>query len=70
MAPEIPPGKGHVLSLGKLNENIVHAHPYVLNGYELEHVFAEKDLGVTIDYDLKFEDHMAEYAHVVWSLHL
>ena len=52
------PDKCHVLSLGKL-ENIVHAHPYVLNGHELEHVFAEKDLGVTIDCDLKFEDHIA-----------
>jgi len=54
MAPEIPP-----FPLGKF-ENVVHAHPYVLNGHELEHVFAEKYLGVTIDYDLKFEGHMAE----------
>jgi len=44
---------------GKL-KNIVHAHSYALNGHELEHVFSEKDLGVTIDCNLRFDDHMTE----------
>ena len=50
--------KCHVLTLGKF-ENIMHTHRYKINGDELDHVFEEKDLGVTIDSDLKFEDHMS-----------
>ena len=50
--------KCHVLTMGKF-ENIQHAHRYVVYDNEIEHVFEEKDLGVTIDSDLKFEDHIA-----------
>ena len=50
--------KCHVLTLGKL-ENIIHAHRYTIYGKELDHVFEEKDLGVIIDSNLNFEDHIA-----------
>ena len=50
--------KCHVLTLGKL-ENVKHTQRYCLSGNELEHVFEEKDLGVTFDADLKFEDHIS-----------
>ena len=50
--------KCHVLTLGK-HENIVHAHNYHLNNHELEHVFDEKDLGIILDPELKFEEHIA-----------
>ena len=53
------PDKCHVLTLGKLH-NIKHAHNYRLGDTELEHVFNEKDLGVVIDSDLSFKDHIAE----------
>ena len=50
---EFNEGKCHVLSLGKV-ENIIHAHNYKMNGVKLEHVFEEKDLGITliVSYDL------------------
>ena len=44
------------LTLGKLN-NIRHAHRYLLNGAELEQ---EKDLGIIIDSELMFEEHIKE----------
>ena len=50
--------KCHVLTLGK-HYNIVHAHRYQLNDHELEHVFDEKDIGVILDPELKFEEHIA-----------
>ena len=50
--------KCHVLSIGKL-ENILHTQRYQIGGKELEHVFEEKDLGVLVDSDLNFEEHMA-----------
>ena len=50
--------KCHVLSLGKFDK-ITHTHRYKLYGDELEHVFEEKDLGVIIDMELTFEEHMA-----------
>ena len=53
------PEKSKVLTLGKL-ENIQHAHRYTLNDYELEHVFDQNNLGVTIDSDLKFDVHIAK----------
>ena len=46
-----------MLSIGNF-ENIVHAHNYTMNGTELEHVFEEKDLGVIIDSQLKFDEHI------------
>ena len=50
--------KCHVLTLGKIDK-IMHTHRYELYGDELDHVFEEKDLGVMIDMDLTFEEHMA-----------
>jgi len=51
------PGKCHVVTLGKL-ENIQLAFRYTVNGEEIEHVFNEKDLGVYIDSDLTFIEHV------------
>ena len=45
--------KCHVLSIGKL-ENIKHTEMYYLNSTVLEHVFEEKDLGVTIFFELPY----------------
>ena len=53
------PSNCHVLTLGK-HQNIVHAHPYQLNGEILDHVDEEKDLGVIINENLKFETHIAK----------
>ena len=50
--------KCHVLTMGKF-ENIVHTQRYTLYGDELDHVFEEKDLGVIIDMELTFEEHIA-----------
>ena len=50
--------KCHVLTMGKF-ENIQIAHRYTVYGNEMEHVFEEKDLGVTVDAELKFEEHIA-----------
>ena len=55
--------KCHVLTLGKF-ENIKHAHPYCICNNELEHVANEKDLGVVIDEELKFEEHIARKIQV------
>lgn len=49
--------KCHVLSIGD-TENIVHAHYYKMDGVLLEHVFEEKDLGVIVDHQLTFADHI------------
>jgi len=51
------PDKCHVLTLGKF-WNIQHAHPYEIAGSVLEHVDQEKDLGVIIDSELNFEEHI------------
>jgi len=51
------PQKCKVLSIG-YHHNIMYAHRYTLCGEQLEHVFNEKDLGVTIDTDLRFEEHI------------
>ena len=50
--------KCHVLTLGKLYK-IQHTHRYTLYDDELEHVFEEKDLGVIVDMNLSFEEHMS-----------
>ena len=50
--------KCHVLTLGKF-EKITHTHRYTQYGDELDHVFEEKDLGVIIDMELTFEEHIA-----------
>ena len=52
------PKKCHVLSLGKI-EDTMYTMRYKVYGNEMEHVFDEKDLGVTIDSQLTFEDHVA-----------
>ena len=52
------PDKCHVLSLGKM-ENTMYTHRYHICGQEMEHVFDEKDLGVTFDSDLSFREHIA-----------
>ena len=44
--------KCHVLTMGKF-ENIKVAHRYAVYGNEMEHVSEEKELGVTIDADLR-----------------
>ena len=51
------PDKYHVLTTGKF-ENTRHAHRYSVYEKELEHVFEEKDLGVIMDSDLNFEQHI------------
>ena len=50
--------KCHVLTIGKVF-NIQCTQRYKLSNQELEHVFEEKDLGVIIDADLKFEEHIS-----------
>ena len=50
--------KCHVLTLGKFS-NIQHTHRYLLYEAELEHVFEEKDLGVIVDMEMTFEEHIA-----------
>ena len=59
MVTPVQCGQCHVLTLGKI-ENIVHSHRYELYDEELDHVFEETDLGVTIDHELKFEDHISK----------
>ena len=49
--------KCHVLTMGK-TEDIKHTHNYKIGHEELDHVFSEKDLGVTFDTDLEFEEHI------------
>ena len=49
--------KCHVLTIGKI-ENITFTQKYEINGQELEHMFEEKDLGVTIDHELTFDEHI------------
>jgi hypothetical protein len=50
--------KCHVLTLGKF-VNILHTQRYTVYGNQMEHVFEEKDLGVTIDHEMNFEEHIA-----------
>ena len=50
--------KCHVLSMGKFS-NIKYTHRYCLGQEEVEHVFEEKDLGVIIDMNLNFQEHIS-----------
>ena len=43
--------------LGKF-ENITHTHRYKLLGKEIDHVFEEKDIGVTFDSNESLEEHI------------
>lgn len=52
------PDKCHVLTLGKL-ENIKFTKRYTILQQELEHVDIEKDLGVSFDSNLTFEQHIS-----------
>ena len=52
------PDKCHVLTLGKF-DNMRHIYRYKINDTELEHVFKEKDLGIIMDGDLSFEEHIS-----------
>ena len=53
------PDKCHVLSLGKI-ENTKYTHRYRICEQEMEHVFEEKDLGVTFDSDMSFREHISK----------
>ena len=53
------PDKCHILTLGKF-ENTKYTHCYKICGYEIEHVFEEKDLSVVFDSELSFKDHICE----------
>ena len=59
--------KCHILTLGKI-DNIVHNHRYELYDEELEHVFEETDLGVTIDHELNFDDHISKKVSKAYSI--
>ena len=50
--------KCHVLTLGRF-ENVMHTQRYIICGHEMEHVFEEIDLGVIIDSDLTFDEHIS-----------
>ena len=52
------PKKCHVLTLGKFY-NITHTEKYTLHRKEPEHVFEQKDLGVILDTELKFDEHIS-----------
>ena len=51
--------KCHILTLGKFH-NIMHTHRYSIYSNEIEHVFEEKDLGVILDSDLTFDEHISK----------
>ena len=61
------PDKCHLLSLGKL-ENIKYCHRYKVSGQEIEHTFEEKDLGVIMDSELTFSEHITEKVNKANSL--
>ena len=61
------PSKCHVLSLGRF-ENIQHTQRYKILNKELEHVFEEKDLGVLIDSDLTFAEHISSKVNLANSV--
>ena len=52
------PDKCHVLSMGRF-EDTKYTKRYQIYSRELEHVFEEKDLGVIVDSDLSFEEHIS-----------
>ena len=52
------PDKCKILTIGR-HEDIPCAYPYSLFGTELEHIFEEKDIGITIDSELTFDTHIA-----------
>ena len=52
------PDKCHVLTLGKF-DNIKHTERHKIWNHELEHVFEEKDLGIIVDSELTFAEHIS-----------
>ena len=52
------PDKCHVLTLGKF-ENTMYTNRYKICEKEMEHVFTEKDLGITFDSNMSFDEHIA-----------
>ena len=61
------PDKCHILTLGKF-ENINYTHRYTVYDKEIEHVAVEKDLGITMDSELTFSDHITEKVNKANSL--
>ena len=61
------PGKCHVLTLGRF-EDIKYAHQYKVNNQDIEHVELEKDLGILIDEELKFEEHICTKVRIANTL--
>ena len=59
--------KCHVLTLGKF-EDTKYTHRYELGGEEIEHVFTEKDLGITIDSELKYDEHISNKIRIANSI--
>ena len=58
MATHFHPKKYHVLTFGKVY-HITHTKKYTFHRQELEHVFEQKDLGVILDAELKFDKHIS-----------
>ena len=52
------PKNCHVLTLGNFY-NITHTEKHTLHRQELEHVFEQKDLGVILDAELKFDENIS-----------
>ena len=61
------PGKCHVLTLGKF-EDIKHAHQYKVTNHDIEHVDVEKDLGIIIDEEMTFEEHICTKVRIANAL--
>ena len=61
------PKKCHVLTLGKF-ENTMYTHRYKVYEKEIEHVDVEKDLGVFMDSELSFHDHITKKVNKANSL--
>ena len=52
------PKKRHIMTLGKFY-SIAHTQKYTLHRQELEYVFEQKDLGVILYAELKFDEHIS-----------
>ena len=61
------PDKCHILTLGRF-ENIMYTHRYKVYEKEIEHVAVEKDLGIFMDSELTFSDHITEKVNKANSL--
>ena len=61
------PKKCHVLTLGKFTD-IRYAHEYKVCNNVIEHVSFEKDLGIVIDEELTFEEHICTKVRIANAL--